>query len=151
MNKISKIALCLCISALSLGVGMGSFAHSGMSGPVGERMQDMLDLGKGLRSLTQEMRGENRQGPLIDAAEIIRENAALISTKFEQNITTAPSEALPQIWSDWADFDARAIALEATAHELIAAIRAQDGEQVQELSKSIRAQCSACHDIYRAP
>lgn len=143
--------MCLCISALSLGVGMGSFAHSGMSGPVGERMQDMLDLGTGLRSLTQEMRGENRQGPLIDAAEIIRENAALISTKFEQNITTAPSEALPQIWLDWEDFDARAIALESTAQDLITAIRSQDNAQIQALAQSIRAQCTACHDIYRSP
>ena len=98
-----------------------AYAHGGATGVVKERMDSMGILGDAVKSLTSIM-----QGQVSYDAEIVRQNAVeiqqhageVLTRLFPEGSLDKPSEARPQIWSDWEDFDALAARLEEFAKGL---------------------------------
>ena len=70
---------------------------------------------------------------------------AAIPAKFEAEVTEAASKARPEIWSNWADYVAKAEALTAAAEALDAS--SLDG--LRAGMGAIGAACQACHTAYR--
>ena len=71
--------------------------------------------------------------------------SAEISAKFEPNVTDAGSEAKPEIWTNWEDFAAKGMALNAAATAL-------DPSSVETIGAGMGAiggTCGACHKAYR--
>ena len=89
-----------------LGVA-GAVAHGGATGIVKERMVAMGAMGKVMKSLSVMMRGEGAYD-----AETVRNGAAGLDTHsgaaltqlFPANSISGPSEAVPEIWSNWQEF-----------------------------------------------
>jgi cytochrome c556 len=62
------------------------------------------------------------------------------------------SNAKPEIWEKWADFQATAKTLESMAENLRDASRAKDGAAVEAAVKEFGAKaCGACHTPFRKP
>ncbi|MFT3809106.1 MAG: cytochrome c [Micropepsaceae bacterium] len=61
------------------------------------------------------------------------------------------TRAKPEIWSDWAGFEARAKALDDAATLLTAAAAANDLGALGEAARQVGAACKACHQDYRGP
>lgn len=84
-----------------------SYAHSGASGVVKERMQLMKQLGDAMKSLSAMMRGQADYDPgrvRALAGEISAHGGEALTAMFPEGSLEGPSEALPAIWSDWQHF-----------------------------------------------
>lgn len=91
-----------------------AFAHSGATGVVKQRMELMQDIGEAMKSLADMFKGKTPYDSVqVRAqAEVIRDRAGQhILELFPHDSVQPPSEALPDIWSDWASFEALAIQL----------------------------------------
>ncbi len=97
--------------ALLLAGGVAAYAHGGASGVVKERMEAMEDMGDVMKSLSAIMRGDTEYD-----ADAVRKGAEVIGSHsgealtglFPEHSLEAPSEAKPEIWTDWDEFSALA-------------------------------------------
>lgn len=98
--------------------GVSAFAHSGATGIYKERMDAMMAMGKVVKSLSAMMRGETAYSAaeVQEGARILKSHAGeAMTSQFPEGTTEAPSEARPEIWSDWETFEALATQLETYA------------------------------------
>ena len=61
------------------------------------------------------------------------------------------TEALPVIWANRADFEAKAAAFAKAAEAMAAAAKADDKAALTAAVETTAGACKACHDTYRAP
>ena len=119
MRRLTKVAL-VAIS-LSMLVNVNANAHGGATGVVKERMTIMETLGKSLKELTAMMRGKTPCEP-----ERVRQIARQISSHggdsmtklFPKDSLDKPSEARPNIWTQWGKFEGLASQLTSYAKAL---------------------------------
>lgn len=120
MNKIE-----LTIGAVfSLAITGAALAHGGATGVVKERMDGMMAMGNAVKSLSSMMRGDvDYDADVVKTnAQTIQQHAGETLTKlFPEGTDGAPSEAKPEIWSDWSEFEILAKQLETYAVALEAA------------------------------
>lgn len=104
------------------------WAHSGATGVVKERMDGMMAMGKSVKEITPMMRGQTDYDPerVRAFAEDMRQHSGEALTRlFPEGTTGAPSEAKPNIWTDWEEFAALAEQLHILSEGL--AISAENG------------------------
>ena len=145
MQKLVKI------TAVALVLGAGAVvAHEGVqNAAVKARMDGMVELGAGLKVL-----GNMAKGTLAFDADQARAAAAAIAAAaaetpalFEAQEDDPKSEALPAIWTNFADFTAKAEALEAAANA--AASNISSVEDIRAALGAIGGECRSCHTAYR--
>lgn len=73
-------------------------------------------------------------------------DAAEIAAKFTNNAVDPESKSKPEVWTNWADFVAKADALGAAA----AALDASSVDGVKAGLGAIGGACGACHQVYKA-
>lgn len=139
------------IILLAATVGTAAIAHTGVED------EDVLARMNGMSAIAQEMKtiGSTAKGEIdfeasrMDAAlKTIAREAERIPTLFSAESTDPKSEALPEIWTDFADFQEKAGALQAVSSGLVGEI-----ESVGDLRPAMRRigkTCRACHADYRA-
>ncbi|WP_367181467.1 cytochrome c [uncultured Mameliella sp.] len=88
-----------------------------------------------------------RAGCRCSAAAAIARHSAKTPALFEARETDPKSEAKPAIWADFADFTAKAEALESAALEISETLTTPD-ELVPSVQRLGQA-CKACHSLYR--
>ena len=106
----------------------------------------------GVIGMNTKVLGEMAGGKIaFDAAAAGAAKAALvaasadIAAKFEPQATDPKSEAKPEIWTNWADYQAKATALNTAA----TALDATTVEGVQAGMAGVGGSCKACHSAYR--
>jgi len=62
-----------------------------------------------------------------------------------------PFRAKPEIWTNKADFEAKAAAYAAAAERLAEAAASGDKHAFADQHRATAATCKACHDLYQAP
>lgn len=104
--------------------GVAAYAHSGATGIYKERMDSMMAMGAVIKSMSEMMRGEVEydEAAVEEGARVIKSHAGDTMTElFPEGTTEAPSEARPEIWSDWETFQRLAKQLQTYAAGLEAA------------------------------
>jgi len=125
-------------------------AHDGVkNAAVQARMHAMTNIGDALKVLVPMAKGK---APFdLSAAQAalqsIADHASQTPGLFEANETDPKSEALPEIWTSFADFTAKAEAMEQVAARGAELVDTREalGETVRELSGT----CLSCHKLYR--
>lgn len=87
--------------------------------------------------------------PLTFAARGLARWARTLPRMFPAG-TSEGTRAKPEIWTDRADFEAKAGAYAAAADALVEAAQAGDKPAFAERWEKVRGTCSACHDVYRS-
>lgn len=98
-----------------------ALAHGGATGIVKQRMDAMSAMSNAVKSLTVMMRGEvpYDAAAVSQGASIIKFHAGSAMTAlFPPDSLNKPSVAKPEIWTDWAEFEALAMRLSAFADGL---------------------------------
>lgn len=119
-----KIRTILGAGAIGLASIAVAYAHGSATGIVKERMEAMESMGDAVKKLAAMMRGETEYSAASVKAEAgtIRQHAGEAITKlFPEGSAGEPSEARPEIWSNWDEFSALATQLETLAGGLEAA------------------------------
>jgi len=77
--------------------------------------------------------------------------ARTMPTMFPAGTNLESSRAMPEVWSNPADFQAKATAYFEAAHALADAAQAGDRAAFLQRWTALGATCAACHDTYRSP
>jgi cytochrome c556 len=141
-----RIALTAVTAASWVTAAFAHDNHDHATGVVKERMETMSAMDKRLKGLVQRVRYKTFN-TVADDARAINTLAAKIVTQFPPGSTQHPSAARPEIWKTWADFEAKAKALE-TASEKLMAMDIADKKAITAQVKALSHTCDSCHDRY---
>jgi cytochrome c556 len=136
-------------------IGMDSnMAKEGdMSDPIPARQEIMKENGAAMKAASAMAKGEApyNETEAAGAMAIIKDNMEEFPTLFpEDSKEGGDTRALPAIWENKADFEAKAakLAQDAAAAEQAAA---QGQEAFAAALGQVGSNCGGCHETYRAP
>ncbi len=86
----------------------------------------------------------NHAGQMADAA-------ALIAPAFRNPLTEGATDAKPEIWRDWAEFEKAISDYEEAARALAAAAEGDDPGAVGPAMRGLGKSCGGCHKPFRKP
>ena len=119
--------------------------------PVANRQRLMKLVGANWADIQAKGKAGNTDAVAVNA-ETIAVMATHIPSFFPAGSATDVSNAKPEIWEKWADFQAAAKTLESMAENLRDASRAKDGAAIEAAVKEFGAKaCGACHTPFRKP
>jgi cytochrome c556 len=119
--------------------------------PVANRQRLMKLVGANWADIQAKVKANNPDAVAVNA-ETIAVMATHIPSMFPAGSATEKSNAKPEIWEKWADFQAAATNLESMAEKLRDASRAKDGAAVEAMVKEFGSKaCGACHTPFRTP
>ena len=148
----SGLALVLC-SLLVVALATMAAAQSAMKSgdPVADRQRLMKLVGANWADIQAKVKANNPDAVAVNA-ETIAVMATHIPSMFPAGSATEKSNAKPEIWEKWADFQAAATNLESMAEKLRDASRAKDGAAVEAMVKEFGSKaCGTCHTPFRTP
>lgn len=127
------------------------FASEDAEGVVKERMDLMETQKEAMKVIGDMAKGKTPfdAAKASAAAEKIETTAAEIPDLFPEGTVGHPSEAKPEIWTEWDKFTADADDLEKTAATLKTAL-ASESPDWQAKFKGVIDSCKACHKTFRA-
>jgi cytochrome c556 len=154
MNKFWRQGLpVVCMSAaLAFGLVLTAQAQ-GAADTISKRQEAMKGMGGAMRTLTPMVRGEQpwNQGSVVQAATTVNSTAKVIPSVFPAG--TGPdagkTDALPAIWTNNADFAAKAKALEDASAQLLQLAQAGNEAGAKAQFANIGRACGGCHETYR--
>jgi len=125
-------------------------AHSGATGIVKKRMETMKDVGAVMKELGAMVKGDARfnASTVARRAGDMKIHAANMPALFPEASIHGPSEALPQIWTDFEGFSRIASDLESAASALSLV---KDATDLPAALGAAGKTCKACHSDYRKP
>ncbi len=137
------------LSVIALAVAFAGHAFA-QDDAIAARQAAMKDNGAQARTAAQMVQGAT---PFDAAAakaamEKLAANAAAIPGEFAPG--TEGGDALPAIWENFADFEAKALAMQTAAEA--AANAADEGQEAFTAAfGAVGQSCGACHQVYRKP
>lgn len=90
------------------------------------------------------------------AAKVLDDNANAILSWFPEGSGPGgagieKTRAKPEIWSNWADFQAKAKGFDDAVGELVSVAGGPDADQIHAAVGKVGEACKACHESYRGP
>lgn len=148
----SGLSLVLCaLMVVSLAVLAAAQSPMKSGDPVADRQRLMKLVGANWADIQAKMKANNSDAVAVNA-ETLAVMATHIPALFPPGSATDKSNAKPEIWDKWADFQAAAHNLETLAAKLRDASRAKDGAAVEAMVKEFGAKaCGSCHTPFRKP
>ena len=125
-------------------------AHEGATGIVKERQQGMVAFKKAMK--TWKLALEDPKGPTPETIDEISTQlsahaGATLLRLYPKDGPTKHTDAAPAIWTEWAEFERLANALESRASAL--ATVGNDKSVLRSEFKMIGKICKACHESFR--
>ena len=126
-----------------------ALAHEGATGIVKERMVAMTESAKAMKAAAEAIRANRNLASVSDDAKTVAANAARIAALFPPGSVQQPTDAKPEIWSNWDDFRGRAAQLANESGKLAAAADTGDPTAVAAQFRVVGKTCAGCHELYR--
>lgn len=142
----------IALAALAGGIAIAE-AQTGAAGAIATRQDAMKAQGGAMRTMTQMVRGEQpwNQQAAVQAATTVNNTAKVIPSVFPQGSgpDAGKTDALPAIWQNWSDFQAKAKALETESAKLLQLAQAGDEAGFKAQFPAVGRSCGGCHETYR--
>lgn len=122
--------------------------HKLPPGPIHDRHELMEEIGGHAKKIGQAGKAGDKKA-MVPEAEGIAAKAKTALALFPPGSTHPDSRAKPEIWKDWAKFEADMVAMEKAATNL-ATVAAAAGD-TGAASKQLFDACKSCHDSFRVP
>jgi cytochrome c556 len=150
-NSWASVILSSLIVLALVGIAAAQAAAPMGGDPVANRQRLMKLVGANWADIQAKVKAGNAEAVAVNA-ETIAVMATHVLFLFPAGSATDASNAKPEIWEKWADFQASAKNLESMAENLRDASRAKDGAAVEAMVKEFGAKaCGACHTPFRKP
>ena len=144
--RVAVVAGCFVVAA--------AWAHEGhdhghATGVVRQRMEAMADMAERVKTIRTALRDKEPLSVVSTNASAIRDLAARLTTMFPPGSLQPPSEASPEIWRNFPDFESKAKALGIEAEKLAGVAGGADAARRQ--TGAVVSACASCHMPYRIP
>jgi cytochrome c556 len=138
-------------TALSLCLFAGAAMAQSAADALKDRKAGFQNTAGQMRAIKGVLDAKGPVAPIAVSAQTMAEYAVKIPGLFPKDSGTGDTKALPAIWTDFADFEAKAKAFETAAKNLqqVAASGA-DHAAVQAAYGALGATCGSCHEKFRA-
>lgn len=150
--KIRFGLMAVSIAALAGAVAVAE-AQTGAAQAINTRQEAMKGQGAAMRTLTPMVRGEQpfNQQAAVQAATTLNNTAKVIPSVFPQGSGTeaGKTDALPAVWQNFSDFQAKAKALETESAKLLQLAQAGDEAGFKAQFPAVGRSCGGCHETYR--
>lgn len=147
--QIEVLQVSLICVALSAGAAL---AHTGATGVVKQRMEMMGDIAAQMKTIARVLNGQDQfnPSPVATSAKRIAEHAEMFEEMFPEGTTSSPSEALPEIWINWDEFEQQADAMKSSALALATAAETAGGPlDIKKPFRQLGMSCKSCHQDFR--
>ncbi len=119
---------------------------------VGYRQLVMSSIGANMGAIGDIMKNRLAlPGAVANHAEQMADAAALVAPAFKKEVHTGATDAKPEIWANWAEFEAAIAKFEEAARGLAAADASGDPTALGPAMKTLGQSCGGCHDDFRKP
>ncbi len=147
--RTNRIAIVISIVVL-IGTTTAVLSHKGATGVVKERMMAMKSMGDNMKALSLMVTGRAPYNAkqIKNIAATIKGHTSNTAKLFPKGSISGPSEALPNIWTDWEAFMNHAKSLENLAGELNTAADKGKAAALVIFAKMGKT-CSGCHQDFR--
>ncbi|TPG47167.1 c-type cytochrome [Sphingomonas glacialis] len=143
-------ALCATVLAGSLAAGAGPSTDA----VIATRVAGFKKMGGAMKALNDQLKsGAPVKATMVAAAQTIAENARAQGKLFPAGSGPAAgvkTDALPNIWTDRATFDAQMAKLVTAADKLVAVANSGDAAAIGAQAKATGAVCGGCHRQFRS-
>ncbi len=149
-NMILRATLVAALSAGAAGVAWSQAPADAIS----TRQAGYKSMGAATGAVKKGLEAGGNLSALAPRAQEIADFARRIPALFEPGSgpeSGVKTRALPAIWQDKADFNAKANTLATEADKLVVALSANDKAAATAAFAATTSQCGACHRAYRAP
>jgi len=136
------------VAVIILALTPAGLAHEHATGVVKERMDGMAAMAKSMKSIAQRIKAGRNLGAIRTDAEAMQSLTPKFAEWFPRGSNQHPSEARPEIWQNWSDFESKGHALELEVTKL-ATIDTGNPAAVTAQVRSVNQACGACHELYR--
>jgi cytochrome c556 len=139
------------VALVGIALSAGTTVLAQQSEPIRQRQALMKNNQEQLRTLTGIARGQVAFDANVvrTALQRLEQNGSQIPPLFPPNSQTGETNALPVIWQQKADFDARAMKL--TQDARTAQTRVTNPATLQAEIQVFGQSCGGCHQVYRKP
>lgn len=127
-------------------------AHGGATGIVKERMDAMTAMGDAMEIMGDMVKGKRQLNveAFVEGAEIISKHSAEITELFPKGSGGGKSEALPNLWQEWDQFEAIAKRAQREADQLNRlAVSGNNNRDLKMQFIKLGKSCKSCHTDYR--
>lgn len=91
----------------------------------------------------------NAEGHMQMHADALAKLTGDIALLFPEGTSTGKTDAKPEIWENWADFESRAAESQQAAQALLDAVQSGDGAVIDARFGELTDTCKACHRPFR--
>jgi cytochrome c556 len=142
------------LGAVALATAIGFAGIAGMVHAQGdvikERQALMKDQGANMKAMNGILEANGPAADMATAAAKLHEDSLKIPTLFPAGSGEGDTKAKPEIWTDNADFLAKAKTLQDESAMLVTAIAGGDIAAVKAQYEKVGGACGGCHKIYKA-
>jgi len=118
---------------------------------VADRQRIMKLQGQEMTDIQNKVKAGNIQG-IASNAEVLAITSMQITSLFPEGSLTDKSNAKPEIWTRWGEFEATAKNMTIWSERLRDAAKNKDQAAVTDVLKDYgRVTCVSCHDTFRKP
>ena len=155
LNSFSLVRLTIVaamVASFGLASGVQADSHEKDMPLVKYRQTVMAIVGGNMGAMGGIMKNRlDLPGHVAVHASELAEIAQLIGPAFKKNVATDATDAKPEIWQDWAKFEAAIADFEEAARNLEIAAAGSDPSAVGPAMKALGKTCGDCHDAFRKP
>jgi cytochrome c556 len=149
LNKAHAAAF---LGASIMGLALGVRAENDPQEIIKYRQNVMKSLGGHAGAMTALVRGKvDMPNQLLIHAQALHAVTGTISTLFPEGSDFGETDAKPEIWTHWDEFEDKARKVDSAAAGLLKTVeQGSDASQVQMRFKELGESCKACHKKFRA-
>lgn len=142
------------IIGAAAGLAASAALAAGLSGAEAakDRQSHMKEMGKAAKAIGGELKAGKADPAVVGpAAQVLAKDAPLVPHWFPKGSgkeSGVKTYALPIVWSEPAEFETKAKALDAAAPKLLAVANSGDPAKVGAAMKEVGAACKGCHEKF---
>ena len=117
---------------------------------VAERKEAMKANGAAMKAIKAAVEG-GKAADAVAPAETIAASMKKVPALFPKGSGAGDTDALPEIWTDWAKFEQASANSAAAADKLAMVAKSGDAGATGDALKALGGTCGACHKPFRKP
>jgi len=137
------------VTALAVVGATATLAHEGATGVAKERMDLMQSMSKNMKEISRRINANRDLAAIGAAATRIHDTSQQIPSLFPADSGTGITDAKPEIWQHWDEFQDKVRKLGETSAALASLGSSGDVQTVAAQFKEVIHACTSCHGEFR--
>lgn len=146
MTRLFRVTLALTLIAAAT---VASSAHEGATGVAKDRMDLMQTMSKDMKEIARRVNTNRDLAAIGEFAKHVHDTAPRIIGFFPEGSGAGITDAKPEIWQHWNEFQAKTQKLESESGALATIASSGDPKAIGAQFTALIRSCTGCHSDFR--